>query len=601
IIMFKMQECGAADTDEWIEKDLIPNAGITAETYAYALAKEDGYDLTAYTAAHSRILSETEVRAATTRLKYALCLTVADRDNPYITNTVNEAVGVQGIMSLVYGLHLYNNGYESAIYPPDKIVTDILGLRHEDGGWSVIGDYSDVDVTAMVLQALAGCITDHTAGGTDIAGIGVGSVGADAFGAGEGSGDTDIDGIEESAGRTVLTDEKLLQELRDAADAAVELLSKKQNADGGYSGFGAANAESTAQVLIALSSLGIDAAEDQRFIKNGNTIFDGLAAYRLTDGTYAHIAGGESNATATMQVFAAMEAYVTMKEGKGPYYVLGETGSEGTGGDRTADGGTVTGTDDTTGKDGRVTGTDSTDSSSSGTDSGNTSTDKDGRVTGTGESTVTGTKDADGGIPAGEQASAVNYKTIAYAVIAGLFAMACALLFIFKKRNYKNFIFAAIIALLAVLVVYKTDISSKEAYYSGTAGADGEIVGTVTLTIRCDSIVGEDSGFIPSDGVILGEKEYGIREGESVYDLLIGAVRENGIHLENKKTSVGAHGAYYISGINHIYEYEYGELSGWMYYVNGEAPSVGCGDYELHDGDDVAWLYTREIGRDIEP
>ena len=319
IVMFKMQECGAADTDEWIEKDLIPNAGITAETYAYALAKESGYDLTAYTAALSRFLSETEVRAATTCLKYALCLTVADRDNPYITNTVNEAIGAQGLMSLVYGLHLYNNGYESAIYPPDKIVTDILGLRHEDGGWSVIGDYSDVDVTAMVLQALAGCITEHTAGGTDIAGIGEGSVGADAFGAGEGSGDTDIDGIEESPDKTALTDEKLLQELRDAADGAVELLSRKQNADCGYSGFGAANAESTAQVLTALSSLGIDAAEDQRFIKNGNTLFDGLAAYRLTDGTYAHIAGGESNATATMQVFAAMEAYVTMKEGKGPY------------------------------------------------------------------------------------------------------------------------------------------------------------------------------------------------------------------------------------------------------------------------------------------
>ncbi len=537
IVMFKMQECGAANTDEWIEKDLVPNAGVTAETYAYALAKEGGHDLTGYAAALSRYLAENEVRAATTRLKYALCLTVADRDNPYITDTVNEAVGAQGIMSLVYGLHLYNNGYESAIYPPEKIISDILELRHDDGGWSVIGEYSDVDVTAMVVQALAGSITDTTAGDTD---------------------------------------------------EAVELLSRKQNADGGYSGFGAANAESTAQVLIALSSLGIDAAEDERFIKNGNTIFDGLAAYRLPDGTYAHIAGGESNATATMQVFAAMEAYVTMKAGEGPYYVLGEvtgTGNmtdnmvPGTGG--TADGGSK----DT------VAGTDGTLVPVTGDSIGD---DKD-SVPVTGNNTLPGSIDS----PPAEQAAAVNYKPVAYAVIAGLFALACALLFIFKKRNYKNFIFAAVIALLAVLVVYKTDIRSKESYYSGTGTAEAEIVGTVTFTIRCDSIVGEASEFIPTDGVILGKTEYGIVEGESVYDLLIGAVRENEIHLENKKTSVGAHGAYYISGINHIYEYEYGELSGWMYYVNGEAPSVGCGDYILHDGDDVAWLYTREIGRDI--
>ncbi len=519
IVMFKMQECGAANTDEWIEKDLVPNAGVTAETYAYALAKEGGHDLTGYAAALSRYLAENEVRAATTRLKYALCLTVADRDNPYITDTVNEAVGAQGIMSLVYGLHLYNNGYESAIYPPEKIISDILELRHDDGGWSVIGEYSDVDVTAMVVQALAGSITDTTAGDTD---------------------------------------------------EAVELLSRKQNADGGYSGFGAANAESTAQVLIALSSLGIDAAEDERFIKNGNTIFDGLAAYRLPDGTYAHIAGGESNASATMQVFAAMEAYVTMKAGEGPYYVLGETGSDGAGASESGTGNTTDGGKDTV----------------SGTKEGTGGTAKD---------PVTGTIDT----PPAEQTVAVNYKTVAYAVIAGLFALACALLFIFKKRNYKNFIFAAFIALLAVLIVYKTDIRSKESYYSGTGTSEGEIVGTVTFTIRCDSIVGENSEFIPADGVILGKTEYGIVEGESVYDLLIGAVRENEIHLENKKTSVGAHGAYYISGINHIYEYEYGELSGWMYYVNGEAPSVGCGDYILHDGDDVAWLYTREIGRDI--
>ena len=550
IVMFKMQECGASDTEEWIEKDLITNAGATSETYAYALAKEGGYDLSGYTSALSAFLAENEVRAATTRLKYALCLTVADRSNPYIEATVNEAVGAQGIMSLVYGLHLYNNGYESASYPPEKIVSDIMALRHEDGGWSVIGEYSDVDVTAMVVQALAG----YLAGTGDEAGAGN-------------------------------ADSSSIAEAKNAADEAVELLSRKQNADGGYSGFGAANAESTAQVLIALSSLGIDCTEDARFIKDGHTIFDGLEIYSLADGTYEHIAGGGSNATATMQVFSAMESYVTMKAGQGAYYVLGEHGETGE----------SVGIEGSTGEKDTLEKTES----DTGKDNKNESASLNERQ----DNKAQNADDGKGGNHAGTAVpdeAGSGYKTVAYAIIAGLFVIACALLIIFKKRNYKNFIFAAIIALIAVLIVRNTDIRTKESYYSGAGSGDVGTVGAVTLMIRCDTIVGESSEFIPEDGAILEKKEYGIREGESVYDLLVEAVRENGIHMENKKTSVGAHGAYYISGINHIYEYEYGELSGWMYYVNGEAPSVGCGDYVLKDGDEVAWLYTREIGRDIE-
>ena len=45
---------------------------------------------------------------------------------------------------------------------------------------------------------------------------------------------------------------------------------------------------------------------------------------------------------------------------------------------------------------------------------------------------------------------------------------------------------------------------------------------------------------------------------------------------------------------------DYGEMSGWMYRVNGEFPDVGCGAYQLRDGDVIEWLYTREIGRDLE-
>ena len=55
----------------------------------------------------------------------------------------------------------------------------------------------------------------------------------------------------------------------------------------------------------------------------------------------------------------------------------------------------------------------------------------------------------------------------------------------------------------------------------------------------------------------------------------------------------------YIEGISYLYEYDCGDLSGWMYRVNGEIPSVGCGEYRLRDGDCVEWLYTCDLGNDL--
>ena len=63
----------------------------------------------------------------------------------------------------------------------------------------------------------------------------------------------------------------------------------------------------------------------------------------------------------------------------------------------------------------------------------------------------------------------------------------------------------------------------------------------------------------------------------------------------------GAEGMIYIVGLGYIYEFEFGDLSGWKYYVNGVSPSVGCDQYTLKDGDSIKWLYSLELGNDIEP
>ena len=54
----------------------------------------------------------------------------------------------------------------------------------------------------------------------------------------------------------------------------------------------------------------------------------------------------------------------------------------------------------------------------------------------------------------------------------------------------------------------------------------------------------------------------------------------------------GYNGAY-IEGIGNLYEFDVGELSGWMYSVNGSAPNVSCGKYVLKDGDTVSWYYVK--------
>ena len=90
--------------------------------------------------------------------------------------------------------------------------------------------------------------------------------------------------------------------------------------------------------------------------------------------------------------------------------------------------------------------------------------------------------------------------------------------------------------------------------------------------------------------------EFKIADGDTVYDILLEATAEHKIHLETNGSSEGI----YVEGIGNIYEFDFGELSGWVYHVNGQSPSVSCGEYELSDRDSIEWLYSCELGKDVE-
>ena len=102
---------------------------------------------------------------------------------------------------------------------------------------------------------------------------------------------------------------------------------------------------------------------------------------------------------------------------------------------------------------------------------------------------------------------------------------------------------------------------------------------------------------VPEDGWILEPTEVVFFEGESVFQVLKRECKRRSIHMEFENTPI--YNSAYIEGINNLYEFDVGELSGWMYSVNGWYPNYGCSRYALKDGDVVEWRYTCDLGFDV--
>ena len=108
--------------------------------------------------------------------------------------------------------------------------------------------------------------------------------------------------------------------VKEAVDKALECLSDIQDKDGGYASWGTKNAESCAQVMVALTALGIDPATDVRFIKDGHTVIEALLGFYVEGGGFRHVASGERNTMATEQGYYALAAYDRMLKGQTSLY-----------------------------------------------------------------------------------------------------------------------------------------------------------------------------------------------------------------------------------------------------------------------------------------
>ena len=128
---------------------------------------------------------------------------------------------------------------------------------------------------------------------------------------------------------------------------------------------------------------------------------------------------------------------------------------------------------------------------------------------------------------------------------------------------------------------------------------------TCTITIVCPTIFDnlnslnkEKAPFVPKDGTILPSTKVTFTEGETVFDVLKRVCDAAQLQIEYSYTPL--YESYYVEGINHLYEFDCGPESGWMYKVNEWFPNYGCSAYTLKDGDDIVWCYTcTGLGADV--
>lgn len=493
IIAHELEKTKCDDIQQYINTELVKNVGVSSEWMAFSLSQSGEYIFDGYRQALLDYLSENEENSASTRLKYALVLLAVSDDSGYIDKIFADSVGKQGIMSWIYGLHILNNGYESSDHSIESVKKNILALQLEDGGWALNGSVSDVDVTSMAIQSLAPYYAEEP--------------------------------------------------VQAAVDEGLMLLSARQKDNGCFASYGVNNPESVAQVMVTLSSLDIDCRTDERFIKNGCTLFDAMLMFKTEDGAFSHVEGGKSNSNATVQVLYACVAYERFKSGKAPLYIL---------------------------------------------DDHDTIVDSDSSQTVESEATTSLNDDV-----SNEEERKLSYK-LYISIAVSLAAVGIIVYLIVSKKSRGNV--ALVIAAWLVIIVLVNALSFKttEEYYGETDVVKSDVIGTVTVSIRCDKISSVGDSHVPSDGVILDSFECVIESGDTVYDVLTEVTARNRIHLETN----GSGDSVYIEGIANIYEFSYGDLSGWVFRVNGEMPTVSCSDYVLSAGDSIEWLYSLELGKD---
>ena len=178
-----------------------------------------------------------------------------------------------------------------------------------------------------------------------------------------------------------------------------------------------------------------------------------------------------------------------------------------------------------------------------------------------------------------------------------------------KKKTIANLIMVLTIALIVAvgalvawfLIEPEESIFGSEFHRTEIAGnrlvQNENTENLCTITIRCDTIFDNVDSmeeaklpYVPEDGEILPVTTVEFTPGETVFDVLKRVCEASDLQIEYSWTPL--YDSYYIEGINHLYEFDCGFESGWMYKVNGWFPNYGCSAYTLQGGEEIVWAYT---------
>lgn len=280
-------------TGDLLETLGTPNVGsVGGEWMVIGLARSgrtvpDGYyeNVVKYVQENCDADERLDENRATDNARVILALTAIGKD---VTNVGGHNL-LAGLDEMSYVTYQGINGpiwtliaLDSHDYAPqgdvtrEKLIDAILGAQLPDGGWDMMGKAADTDITAMAIQALAPYYDTNDA-------------------------------------------------VKAAVDKALDALSAMQNDDGTFStAFSGKTSESTVQVIVALTALGINPATDSRFIKNGVNAVDGLCSFYVDGGGFRHIASGDLDGMATEQSYYALAAYYRLLAGQTSLYDMSD-------------------------------------------------------------------------------------------------------------------------------------------------------------------------------------------------------------------------------------------------------------------------------------
>ena len=426
----------------------------------------------------------------------------------------------------------------------EQLIEAILADRTDDGGWTYGEGGADADMTAMAIQALAPY------------------------------------------------NDEAHPEVIAAIDKALNLLSGMQNDDGGFSSMGYRNCESAAQVIVALSALGLDANTDSRFVKNGHSVLENLLTYEQEDGSFWHLLDGSQgvNQMSAEQGTYALVAYDRHVKGKHSLYDMTD----------------VVKREDASAQEVIVMIKNLYPVDENSYDA------------------IAEARNAYNKLSSADKEKVTNYDdlTDAEARYKVILSEKQAEQYKLLKEHYdqllndstKKYGTAAKKKLLSILQTAQKDMNAAVScknvisiYDKAIADLDAVKPGDISVTFRLigaleatqDVDLTNDS-YLPEYVTWVPTKTYALQENATVYDLFTEAMSDAGLrYIGAESNYVSTIYAPSCLGGYALSEFTNGKKSGWMYTVNGTHPNQGLKNWTLNDNDVVVWHYVNDYSHEV--